>query len=122
MFPSLVLAQSAQATQTNFLDRVDPGLLSVAMLVAVIGTFILAVVIVGCVATTIQRAIAIRESNKLIVDLLNRGYSADEIERVVYGNIKFSRKVGKFFRNARNAFRQEERSPVPPTKHTQQSA
>jgi hypothetical protein len=118
MNPSFLLGQS------EILHRIDSGALSVVSILAVIGTFVLAVVVVVCITTTIQRIIAVRESNKLILELLNRGYSAEEIERVVYGNTKFGVKVGRFFRDARNVFRpkKDTRSPVPPVKTTEPNA
>lgn len=113
MDPSLLLAQ----THVGIIDRIDSGALAVISIIAVIGGFALAIVVVGCVSTTIQRVITIRESNRLILELLNRGYSPEEIERVAYGNSKFSKKVGRFFRDARNMFRKEEnQKAVPPAK------
>lgn len=116
MNASLLFAQS----NVGVIDRIDSGALSVISIIAVAGSFALAIVIVGCITTTIQHVIAIRESNRLILELLNRGYSAEEIEQVAYGNSKFSRKVGRFFRNARNKFRHKKKQKaVPPMKTTE---
>lgn len=122
MNPSLLIAQAAE-TQTGILDRIDSSALSALSIITVIGAFALAIVVVGCISTTIQRVVAIRESNRLILELLNRGYSPEDIERVAYGKSKFSKKVGRFFRNARNTFRKEEnQKAIPPAKTVEHRA
>ncbi len=114
MTPSSLIGQS------EILHRIPSEALAAVTIIAVIGALILAITIIGCITTTIQRVVAIRESNRLILELLNQGYSADEIERVVYGNLKFGKKVGRLFRDARNVFRpsaeRHGQMPVPPVK------
>jgi hypothetical protein len=111
MSPSILFAQEMVA--------VDGDVHSAAAIIAVAGAFVLAIVFVICVTTTIQRVFTVRASNELIMDLVNKGFSADEIERIAYGKSKIGTKVGRFFRDARNAFRKDQSvggNPVPPVK------
>lgn len=111
MNPSILFAQD--------MGVVDGDTHSAAAIIAVAGAFVLSVVFVICVTTTIQRFIAVRASNKLIMELVNKGFTAEEIERIAYGNSKIGTKVGRFFRDARNGFRKDQRAsgrPVPPVK------
>jgi hypothetical protein len=115
MNAALILGQ-----QQDFINRIDGDALAAATIIAVVGIIVVCVVLTVCVTVTIQRVVAIRESNKLIMELVNRGFSADEIESITYGNMKLSKKVGKMFRDARNAFRTPQEGsgqmPAPPVK------
>ena len=114
MNPLILLAQDA-----NVVEHLNNDVQSISAMIAILGAFVLAIVFVICVTTTVQRVIAIRASNKLIMELVSKGFTAEEIERVVYGNTKLGTKVGRFFRDAKNAFRKDggvEATPVPPVK------
>jgi len=114
MTPIILLAQDA-----GVVEMASGGPQSVAAIIAVAGAFLVAIVFIICVTTAIQRVFAIRSSNKLIMELVNKGFTAEEIERIVYGNTKFGTKVGRFFRDARCAFRKDgaiKQNPVPPVK------
>lgn len=106
--------------QQDFINRIDGDALATATIIAVVGVIAVCVVLTICITVTIQRVVAIRESNKLIMELVNRGFTAEEIESIAYGNMKLGKKVGKMFRDARNAFRTQQehdrQMPSPPVK------
>lgn len=99
MLPHFVLAQS------DVVQHFDKDALSAALIIAIVGVILLAIVLACLIASTIQRVTAIRESNRLIMELLDRGYSADEIERVAYGGGAFGNKVSRIYRNVKRKFR-----------------
>jgi len=113
MYPQILIAQDASGPEV-FAN--DPY--SVVAIIAVAGGIALGIVIAICVTSIIQRVYTIRASNTLIMELVNKGFSAEEIERIAYGNTKLGTKVGRFFRDARNGFRKDQagQSPVPPVK------
>lgn len=111
---SLLFAQDVAVAESI---NGDP--FSVVAIIAVAGAFVLGTVLVICVTTIVQQIYTIRASNALIMELVKKGFSAEEIERIAYGNSKIGVKVGRFFRDARNAFRKDKApgaSPVPPVK------
>ena len=119
MNATLLLAQDS--VQSDFLNRIDGDALAAATIILVAGSVAIAIVMTICITVTVQRVYAIRESNKLIMELVKRGFSADEIENITYGNSGLGKKVGKIFRDARNAFKtqhdhQAHGSAVPPVK------
>lgn len=113
MIPQILLAQDAGVTEVV---AADPY--SVVAIIAVGGGIVFGIVVAICITTIIQRVYTIRASNTLIMELVNKGFSAEEIERIAYGNTKFGTKVGRFFRDARNGFRTDKTgpTPVPPVK------
>jgi len=117
MIPQILLAQDAGYAQASAVAN-DPY--SVVAIIAVGGGIVLGIVIAICITSIIQRVYTIRASNTLIMELVNKGFSAEEIERIAYGNTKFGTKVGRFFRDARNGFRKDGtahgKAPVPPVK------
>jgi hypothetical protein len=122
MTPLAPLAQAQAAQQqASFLHHFDTGALSAALIIGIIGAAVLGIVLVSVVAQTVQRVVMVRESNRLILELLKRGHSADEIERIVYGGQKFGHKVGRFFGSVRRKFRGQgvgavNRRAMPPIK------
>lgn len=73
------------AAASTIVERVDPDALGAMMVLSVIGGVFALVAIVWMVSRMITNIFAHRENTRLVTDLLNRGYSPDEIQKLVAG-------------------------------------
>lgn len=116
-----LLSQQGNSELLEFLKSLDQDLLGVAVILTIIGIF-------GSVITVSVTLIEARKKVKLarlqketVDDLLSRGYSLEEVERIVFGQSNWDKFCGIFSQkknhNAPEA-RTEYRRPVPPQKQT----
>ena len=98
-----LLAQDAGVVEhaPTLVDRLDGDVLSAAVILGVIGTVVIVVTVVCSVTSMIQNIAATRMAYNMINDLSKRGYSAEEVERLVYGDKNLSRKVKQAFRRVK---------------------
>ena len=95
------MAESTSSTISS-LDSVNTFFL-------VMSALVLGVVLTICITVLLHRVHTTRATNALIVELVNKGFSAEEIERVVHSNAK----PGQLYANRKN---QAGGKPVPPVK------
>jgi len=109
------------AQQSEFfelLQSVDSDFVGVMLILTTIFSFVTVIVFVVTVSRTIQSVLVVRSSQRMVEGLLAKGYSVDEVERLVYGHKgwnAFSRMVGR----CRDAIRRNNapgRHPAPPVK------
>ena len=112
------------AQQTNSLfsliKEINPEMLGVVMILATIGIFVATIVTVVTICSTWSNMSMMRMSHSLVKDLLNQGYSVDDIDRLVYGNQGWGRKLKQFVRNTKKQMtgspQDYSNRPAPPVK------
>jgi hypothetical protein len=98
----LIIAQDAGVSEVDsVISAMNSEGFTAAVILGIIGTVAVAITFIGCVTTTIQNIVATRMAFKMINELAARGYSAEEVERLVYGDKNFSRKVKQMFARAK---------------------
>ncbi len=118
-----MLAQS-NSEFLQFLEMLDGDLLGAVLIIGTIGFFISFIVVVASVSKTWNNIAISRMNQNLIQDLLAKGYSVEDIERLAYGGPSWNRKFHKLFKSAKSQFashvrrRRYENQPVPPMKQT----
>ncbi len=107
-----MFAQAANSELFRLLERIDPDFLGVIGLVATVMCFALLIISVVTIFRTFQNISLAKLQNQMINELLSKGYSVDEIQRLVHGgkrNVLF-----RFFDNSRQAY--VNRQPTAPVK------
>lgn len=100
----------------SILTRIDGDILGVCMILATIGGFALMITTVAMVADIVKSIAMAKMSKQMIEDLMNKGYSASEIERLVYGEPKWNRVRRMFSRLRSKAAPTVGNRPMPPVK------
>jgi hypothetical protein len=103
----------------------DNDLLGVVLVLATIGTFVTLIVSVISISRTWNNLAQIRMNQSLVKDLLNQGYSVEDIERLVYGGgQRWGSRFKQLVQSARSRFSRARNryeyanQPVPPVKQT----
>ncbi|MFK7766877.1 MAG: hypothetical protein AB8B55_06615 [Mariniblastus sp.] len=114
-----MLAQQSSSF-LGIIENVNPEMLGAVMILGVIGVFIATIVTVVSICRTVSNISMLRMNHTFVKDLLKQGYSVDDIDRLVYGNQGWGRKLQQFVKNtkrqmssARNEFSNR---PAPPVK------
>lgn len=105
----------------ELLQSVDKELLGTVMILGTIGFFVSIIVCVCTISSTITNLRVVKMHNTMVQDLLQKGYSVDDIERLTMGQ-GIGGQVKKLVRAATNRINktgyQEGNRPVPPVKQT----
>lgn len=108
----------------EFLKLLDNDILGVALIIGTIGTFVSFIVVVVSVTRTWNNISITRMNQRLVQELLQKGYSVDDIERLAYGGGAWSHRFNKLFNSAKVQLanlvkrHQRENRPVPPYKQS----
>lgn len=86
----------------EFLSRIDNDFIGVVMILTTVGTFSTIIISVIVVFNTLNNLVATRMNHSLTKSLLAKGYSVDEVERLVHGQPNWSRRIGSVVRRASN--------------------
>ena len=115
----------AQSDLMEVLQIFDNDLLGAVLVLMTIGTFVTVIVSIVSITRTWNNLSQIRMNQALVKDLLNQGYSVDEIERLVYGGgPSWSNRFKRMMQSARESFGKASRryeyanNPVPPVKQS----
>lgn len=115
-----MLAQS-NSEFLEFLKLIDSDILGVVFIIGTIGFFVSLIVMVVAITRTWNNIAMVRMNQRLVQELLQKGYSVDDIERLAYGQA-WSHRFCKIFRSAKSQFEnyvnrnKRENRPVPPYK------
>ena len=115
----LVIAQSAHSVEASVIERLDGDVLSAAIILAVIGSVAIVITLLVVVSNTIQNLVATRMAYKMIRELSKQGYTAQEVEKLVYGDKTFARRVRRMFSRAKGRVGNRwfgSSQPAPPVK------
>lgn len=103
----------ASSPGIELLQNMNPDVLGAAMILGTILFFVTVVVSIVTICQTITRLAVVRSNKSLVQDLLSKGYSVDDVERLVYGQAgwnKLTRAIRKIGKSKNRA--------VPPVKAT----
>ena len=116
-----MLAQS-NSEFLEFVKLIDGDVLGVVFIIGTIGFFVSLIVLVVSISRTWNNIVVVRMNQRLVQELLQKGYSVDDIERLAYGGQAWSHCFRKMFHSAKSQFanyvnrNQHENQPVPPYK------
>lgn len=108
----------------EFLQLFERDLIGAVFIIATIGAFVSFIVLVVSISRTWNNIALARMNQRLVQDLLAKGYSVEDIERLAYGDHAWSHHLRKMVRSAKNQFanmvnrRTYENQPVPPYKQS----
>ncbi len=110
----------------ELLKHVDGEILGAVFILGTIGIFISFIVVVVSIARTWNNIAVARLNQNLVQELLAKGLTVDDVERLVYGSQGWGRRFSKVFQNAkshmadmrRRKYYRYETQPVPPMKHS----
>lgn len=108
----------------EFLQLFERDLIGAVFIIATVGAFISFIVLVVSITRTWNNLALARMNQRLVQDLLAKGYSVDDIERLAYGGQAWSYQLRKMIGSARDQVanmvnrRTGENQPVPPYKQT----
>ncbi len=114
-----IIAQQSDSELFQFLKTLDQDVISAAVILIVIGSFgsLIAISITWLEAR--KKIKLARIQKETVDDLLNRGYSLNEVERLVFGQSGWDKFCGIFGNKGEvEEVKQDFRRPVPPQKHT----
>ena len=103
----------------DLLQSLDPDVLGAALIVGTILFFVSVIVSVVTICTTFTNLAAMKNNRALVEDLLNKGYSVDDVERLVYGQGglgKLSRALNRSIRSGVSRFKKRPPRTSPPVK------
>lgn len=118
-----MLAQS-NSEFLEFLGMIDNDILGVVFIIGTIGIFVSFIVTVVSIARTWNNIAMVRMNQRLVQDLLQKGYSVDDIERIAFGGPALSKQFRKLFQSAKSQLasfanrNRYENQPVPPYKQS----
>ena len=116
-----MLAQS-NSEFLEFLKLIDGDILGVVFIIGTIGLFVSFIVLVASIARTWNNIAMVRMNQRLVKELLEKGYSVDDIERLAYGGQAWSQQFRKICQSAKSRLanyfdrNKYENQPVPPYK------
>ena len=118
-----MLAQS-NSEFLEFLRLIDSDILGVVFIIGTIGFFVSFIVMVVSITRTWNNIATVRMNQRLVQDLLQKGYSVDDIERLAYGGHAWSQRVSKMIQSAKSQLasfvrrNRYENQPAPPYKQS----
>lgn len=118
-----MLAQS-NSEFIEFLKLFDNDLLGAVLIIGMIGFFVSFIVMVVTIARTWNNIATVRMNQRLVQELLQKGYSVDEIERLAYRGHAWSHRFRQLFHSAKSQLanlarrNRYENQPVPPFKQS----
>ena len=74
-----------ESSLIELLQTMNPDVLGATLVVGTIFFFMSLIVSVVTVCNTLTHIVALRSNKSLVQDLLSKGYSVDDVERLVYG-------------------------------------
>ncbi len=116
-----LLAQAASSDFWQFMETLDRDVVGACMVLSVIG-FFGALIAISCTFIESRKRIRLAKLHKQMVDdLVARGYSPDDIEKVVYQQSGWSKLCGVFAKKASGRSDRDEQGytsyPTKPVKH-----
>ncbi len=108
----------------EFVKLIDGDVLGAVFIIGTVGIFVSFIVLVVSIARTWNNIAVVRMNQRLIQELLQKGYSVDEIERLAYGGFAWRQRFRKLFRSAKSQFatyvnrNKYENQPMPPYKQS----
>ena len=112
----------AKSEFIEFLELFDNDLLGVVLVLMTIGTFVTVIVSIVSITRTWNQIAHQRMNQAMMKDLLNQGYSVDDVERLVYGAPRWTSRFKQMVKSARDTFsrsrrqREQVNQPLPPVK------
>ena len=97
----------------DLISRLNPDVIGACLILGVIGSVATIITIVVAVVDTYKSITLAKLSKSMVEDLLARGYSPEEIERLLHGD-KAWNKFKRFFAKQRKSA--EAYRPMPPVK------
>ncbi len=98
----------------DVLSRLDPDIIGACLILGVIGSVGIIITTVVAITDTYKSITMAKISKAMVEDLLARGYSPEEIERLLHGD-KAWNKFKRFFAKQQSRGREGYR-PMPPVK------
>lgn len=86
----------------EFLKLFDNDILGVVFIMGTVGIFVSFIVVVVTIARTWNNIATARMNQRLVQELLQKGYSVDDIERLAYGGNFWSQRFGKLCQSAKS--------------------
>lgn len=93
------------------LQEMNPDVLGAAMILGTILFFVTLIITIITICQTINQLAVLRSNKSLMQDLLSKGYSVDDVERLVYGPGGWSKLT-----RALSKFAKSKNRPLPPVK------
>lgn len=109
-------ASESKSGISSILNSMDPDIMSAIVILGLIFSFVIAIVSIIAILGTYQKVTISKMTNELVRDLLEKGYNAEEIAKVVHGPSGWDR-VGNLFKRKSNPQIYKNR-PVPPVKQS----
>ncbi len=111
-----LLAQTSQNFETSLLNRIEPNFLGAILILSVIFGFVIIVVSVVTIFSTIEKITLAKMSKSMVEDMMAKGYSPEEIRMLVQGDRPWE-KFRKFFAWSKKKPAEEYTNrPAPPVK------
>ena len=112
-----MLAYTHQSGLMDLLQSLNSELLGAVMIIGTVGFFLTVIITVVTITNAITNVRVMKLHHSTVKDLLNQGYSADDIERVTLGKNGLGNQFKKLVRAATNRISNYDRnSPAPPVK------
>lgn len=114
----------AQSEFIEFLKLFDDEVLGAVFIIGTIGIFISFITLVVSVTRTWNNIAMVRMNQRLVQELLQKGYSVDDIERLAYGGNVWRQQFRKMIDSAKAQFanlakrHRHENPPAPPFKQS----
>ena len=112
----MLLANSAFIELLQSLDR---DVLGAVFIVGTVLFFVTVITSVVTICKTLSNLAAIKSNRTMVEDLLSKGYSVDDVERLVYGQggfDKLSRVLNRSIRSGVNRIKKRQSRTSPPVK------
>lgn len=109
-----MLAQASSNGFFELLQSLDKDPLAAIFIIGTIGSFVTLFILIGALFSTIRNITTTKMCHSMVKELLEKGYSAEETERLVYGGLPWTKKLSNLMRSATSRLRQPH--PVPPVK------
>lgn len=108
----MLLAQTQNGGIFELLQSLDKELLGVILIVGTVGIFVTSIVAICTISGAITNLRAMKLHQTMVTDLLQKGYSVDDIERLTMGQ-GIGGQVKKLVRAATNRLSTSGQSPDP---------
>ena len=118
-----MLAQSSGPEPIfQLLESIGPEPLAAIMIIGTIGGIAITIVSITLTLSTINNITTMRMSQSMVKNLLEKGYSVEDVERLVFGGKPWGRRGKKLIRTARSRWQNQPldsgQHPMPPVKQT----
>ena len=86
-----------QSDFVELLQTIDDDMLGVVLIISTVGIFSTLIVTIVTIARTVNNLLLTRMQHSMVKNLLSQGYSIQEVERLAYGNQRWSDRFRHLF-------------------------